>query len=609
MADCSANPKRHEDRIARVSGSGGPGFPAKGRIVCSAVVCAGLLAGCSILPFTDEQETAAPAAEAAAESSDPAFQPVSATLPSASELGRVTITYPAGNADLPETVSVELDRLADQLAPDDDVRVELHAYAQGDEDDVSRAKLFSLKRGMRVRSYLYEKGVEPRRVLLRPLGIESGEGPPDRVDIVLLRDVKLGTDTRIALVDPAEQQSAEPQPVPEPAAASLLETLAPVEPASEEATTQTADAVPATPPTETMISPRGEEEQAQPASPEAEPVTSPEEPTQEAAGPETEPVAGDVIPQGGAAIDPSSEGSLVARFEAIAVAEVQLAGDPDLQATIERKGGTVTGAGETAATDLETVEEPPALVATQETGAKTPGEDGSGSPSPGESAMVSQFLGPSTESSPESGEQPEPSFEPAPNLAAQPESSPSSNPAVTVATGDAFEAAIAGSASSAPAFEPVSGTDQAASATIAETVPATTPETTPSIAALPPAGTLDTGAEPDGEDTYVVQFELDSPDMTPGGHDALHQAIGEILARPTTRVKIVAHADSSQSDEFVLALSTIRRNEVENALRNSGIHWGRIWSKAVGDRKPRVPGATGTRLAENNVVEIVVKER
>ena len=49
------------------------------------------------------------------------------------------------------------------------------------------------------------------------------------------------------------------------------------------------------------------------------------------------------------------------------------------------------------------------------------------------------------------------------------------------------------------------------------------------------------------------------------------------------------------------ALLVVSAAEVEGALRNSGVHWGRIWSKAVGGRdSAATPG-------RRDIVEIVIR--
>ena len=562
-------PDRHGSALAR-------------SLALAVFVGAFAVSGCSLLSGDDEPGAPADGTEAAAADGDetaPEFTPVAAEAPTESEVGRVTIVYPENNADLPEKVTAELDRLAEQLADRNDIRLELHAYAKGDEDEASRAKLYALKRGMRVRSHLHKQGVGAQRVVLRPLGIDSGDGPPDRVDVVLLQGLDPALQTRIASADSLGQSAA--QAGPGSSEEPSLPGFEPVQPETAPADGADDD--------QAAREARLAQLQQPGAAPEADPDQS------QLASEESEADgAPAVIPQGDALGD-ADEGSLVARFEAIAAADVQLAEDPGLQATIARKGGVLN-----APDGDEDTAVPTQL-------AETPAANG-------EAAFVSRFSGT------EAPALAQPQFNAVPNLPEDP-----ANPAVSVARGEAFEAAMAGAApegatpplesadaaavplAEPPAQPPAVATDpQAELQSVVVAPPADVgpaPAQAPNVAALPPAGTMTTDPTAGSRNLYLIQFEADSPDMTAEGRTLLRDAIEDIMSRPDTRVKIVARAEGSQDDDFLLALSTIRRNEVEGALRNSGVHWGRIWSKAVGDRKPN------TAVADNNIVEIIIRQK
>jgi len=57
------------------------------------------------------------------------------------------------------------------------------AYAAGKPDDPSSARRLSLARAMATRAELMNQGVPSRRITVRALGSQAGDGPPDRVDI------------------------------------------------------------------------------------------------------------------------------------------------------------------------------------------------------------------------------------------------------------------------------------------------------------------------------------------------------------------------------------------------------------------------------------------
>ena len=57
------------------------------------------------------------------------------------------------------------------------------AYAAGLKDDPSAARRISLARALSTRDALMTEGVPSRRINVRALGSQAGDGPPDRVDV------------------------------------------------------------------------------------------------------------------------------------------------------------------------------------------------------------------------------------------------------------------------------------------------------------------------------------------------------------------------------------------------------------------------------------------
>ncbi|MEI7712083.1 MAG: OmpA family protein [Rhodospirillales bacterium] len=58
------------------------------------------------------------------------------------------------------------------------------AFASGKPDDPSSARRLSLARAIAVRTVLQNNSVPSRKITVRALGNQAGDGPPDRVDIV-----------------------------------------------------------------------------------------------------------------------------------------------------------------------------------------------------------------------------------------------------------------------------------------------------------------------------------------------------------------------------------------------------------------------------------------
>ena len=73
------------------------------------------------------------------------------------------------------------------MKADEQLRVQLVAYASGTPEQANQARRLSLSRAIAVRSYMIEQGVRGTRIDVRALGnrTDSG-GPPDRVDVVAI---------------------------------------------------------------------------------------------------------------------------------------------------------------------------------------------------------------------------------------------------------------------------------------------------------------------------------------------------------------------------------------------------------------------------------------
>ena len=137
---------------------------------------------------------AAPAAVAAAPAPTPPPAPAPTPVRSAPQQ---TASVPAGGGvpgrvvfqpnvtDVADQAKPTLDAVIRSMKADDQLRIQLVAYASGAPDQTSQARRVSLSRAIAVRSYLIEQGVRSTRIDVRALGNrpDSG-GPADRVDIV-----------------------------------------------------------------------------------------------------------------------------------------------------------------------------------------------------------------------------------------------------------------------------------------------------------------------------------------------------------------------------------------------------------------------------------------
>ncbi len=122
-----------------------------------------------------------PAARPAAPSPNlAALPPAGAAAPTA------RVDFNLNSAELSEAGKSVIATIADQLMKDDNLRLQLVAYATGGES-VAEARRLSLSRALTVRSLLIDKGVRSTRLDVKALGTKADDGPSDRVDLVLVK--------------------------------------------------------------------------------------------------------------------------------------------------------------------------------------------------------------------------------------------------------------------------------------------------------------------------------------------------------------------------------------------------------------------------------------
>lgn len=103
-----------------------------------------------------------------------------------SDDGAIKVIFNGGDTKLSADGQAAIDKVLGELEKSDGVRVQLMAYAVGDDLTASQARRISLSRALSVRSYLIEKGVRSSRIDVRALG-DKGEGDPkNRVDVNLI---------------------------------------------------------------------------------------------------------------------------------------------------------------------------------------------------------------------------------------------------------------------------------------------------------------------------------------------------------------------------------------------------------------------------------------
>lgn len=102
-------------------------------------------------------------------------------------LGDLTLEFSGGSSEIDPVLAAKLDNIADRMSGIIDGRLQVRAYASGEDGTTSSARRISLARALSVRSYLMDKGIKPTRVDVRALGSETDRSPVDRVDLIFVR--------------------------------------------------------------------------------------------------------------------------------------------------------------------------------------------------------------------------------------------------------------------------------------------------------------------------------------------------------------------------------------------------------------------------------------
>ena len=100
------------------------------------------------------------------------------------------ITFVPGHSDItPDTEDV-LHRFARTVPNTTGTTIDVRSYASGSPDDISSSRRMSLSRSLAVRAALIGGGVPSTHIFVRALGPNAGDGPADRVDILVNRQTQ-----------------------------------------------------------------------------------------------------------------------------------------------------------------------------------------------------------------------------------------------------------------------------------------------------------------------------------------------------------------------------------------------------------------------------------
>jgi outer membrane protein OmpA-like peptidoglycan-associated protein len=134
----------------------------------------------------DSATDSAPATEAQTTPEDPESAPDQQTAFVPPIDGMVRLTFEPGSRAITDADKTALGPLIEKLNTDYALRVQVLAYAGGDEDASTQARGVSLARALVLRDYLSGQGIAMDRMDLKALGNSAQEEPADRVDLVPL---------------------------------------------------------------------------------------------------------------------------------------------------------------------------------------------------------------------------------------------------------------------------------------------------------------------------------------------------------------------------------------------------------------------------------------
>jgi outer membrane protein OmpA-like peptidoglycan-associated protein len=93
------------------------------------------------------------------------------------------IAFPAGDSRVPAAAQAGLKDIVERMKAQESLRLQIVAYATGDNLTASEARRLSLSRALAVRTALIEQGVRSTQIDVRALGDKVTDQPTNRVDL------------------------------------------------------------------------------------------------------------------------------------------------------------------------------------------------------------------------------------------------------------------------------------------------------------------------------------------------------------------------------------------------------------------------------------------
>ena len=97
---------------------------------------------------------------------------------------KILVSFNPEDKELQEKAVLKLNKIVRIMNLNKNQRLELTAYSS--EDSASKARRMSLMRALTIRSFLIKRGISSSKLNVKALGNNTGIGPVDRVDIILL---------------------------------------------------------------------------------------------------------------------------------------------------------------------------------------------------------------------------------------------------------------------------------------------------------------------------------------------------------------------------------------------------------------------------------------
>ncbi len=100
----------------------------------------------------------------------------------------LSLMFDGNDSEVTQAMKQQLDSILQRLKGNQSMRVQLHAFATGQDGNPSSARRISLARALSVREYLVDQGgLRPTRMDVRALGDQTQQQPVDRIDFVFVQ--------------------------------------------------------------------------------------------------------------------------------------------------------------------------------------------------------------------------------------------------------------------------------------------------------------------------------------------------------------------------------------------------------------------------------------